>query len=56
MNRLKETEIFIKLLPNYGLTTQQIRTLKGQAIKGDLEGARKGLETIRRRREARDDS
>lgn len=31
------------------LTKQQITTLKGQALRGDAEGAEKGLEAILRR-------
>lgn len=31
----------------YGaLTTQQLRTLRGQALSGDIAGARKGLERL----------
>lgn len=50
------TEItsFMKTLKcyRYALTAQEFRTLKGQAIVGDLEGARKGLNKILGRREA----
>lgn len=53
MSTLQETETFIKMLPNYGLTTQQIKTLRGQAIKGDLKAAQKGLQTILDRREGK---
>ena len=28
------------------LTTQQLRTLKGQALAGDIEGAKKGLHRL----------
>lgn len=31
------------------LTTQQLRTLKGQILRGDVEGAEKGLNKILRR-------
>lgn len=31
------------------LTTQQLRTLKGQILKGDIEGAEKGLNKMLRR-------
>lgn len=41
---------FIKELDRYGLTKQQKKTLRGQALKGDLEGAIKGLRTIARGR------
>ena len=33
------------------LTTQEYRTLKGQALAGDIEGAEKGLETILQRKQ-----
>jgi hypothetical protein len=41
-------QIFIKRLRTYAraLTPQQIRTLKGQAIAGDIAGAQKGLARI----------
>ena len=35
------------------LTPQQYRTLKGQALAGDLAGAIKGLETITNRKGVR---
>lgn len=35
------------------LSKQTIKTLKGQALSGDLEGARKGLRTVLRRRVVR---
>lgn len=41
---------FIKDLDRYNLTKQQKKTLRGQALKGDLEGAIKGLRTITTRR------
>lgn len=41
---------FIKDLDKYNLTKQQKKTLRGQALRGDLEGAIKGLRTITRRR------
>ena len=34
---------FIKYLKSLNLTKQQKRTLKGQALNGDLKGAKKGL-------------
>jgi len=39
---------FIEILGNYRgeLTRQQIRTLRGQALAGDVKGARKGLVKI----------
>lgn len=40
---------FIKSLRHFPLTKQQIKTLKGQAINGNLEGARIGLERILKR-------
>ena len=33
----------------YVLSRQQIQTLRGQALSGDVDGARKGLERILRR-------
>ena len=38
-----EVSKFIRLLKKYKLSKQQRKTLKGQAISGDLEGAKKGL-------------
>ena len=38
-----ETDFFIKSLKQYGLTKQQIKTLRGQALSGNLDGARKGI-------------
>lgn len=35
------------------LPKQTIKTLRGQALSGDLEGARKGLGTVLRRRDDR---
>lgn len=42
---------FISELRQYKgvLTRQQIQTLRGQALSGDVEGARKGLERLLRR-------
>ena len=34
---------FIRSLRHYRLTKQQIKTLRGQALNGDLAGAQKGL-------------
>lgn len=39
----KAVTAFVKSLRNSGLTKQQIKTLRGQALSGDLDGARKGL-------------
>lgn len=41
---------FIKELGKSPLTTQQIKTLRGQALSGDLEGAKKGFEKLMERR------
>lgn len=40
-----QTEImrFIRSLRKYDLTKQQVKTLRGQALSGDLAGAKKGL-------------
>lgn len=51
MARVRETEKFIETLKLYPLTKQQLKTLRGQALAGDLEGAQRGLETIMTRRE-----
>lgn len=51
MIRQRETEKFIEILKLYPLTKQQLKTLRGQALAGDLEGAQRGLETIMTRRE-----
>lgn len=39
---------FIRLLKQYKniLSKQQIKTMRGQALNGDLNGARKGLEKL----------
>ena len=37
---------FIRYLKTLNLTRQQKRTLRGQALSGDLEGAKKGLEKL----------
>lgn len=44
--RKTEIDVFIRSLKNLPLTRQQKRTLKGQAIAGDLDGAAKGLDKI----------
>lgn len=41
-----EINCFISSLKQYRLTKQQINTLRGQALKGDLAGAKKGLERM----------
>lgn len=51
MRKIRETDRFIEALKFYELTSQQRKTLRGQAIAGDLEGAQKGLQTILDRRE-----
>lgn len=38
--------IFTKHLKTLSFTRQQKRTLRGQALNGDLEGAKKGLEKL----------
>ena len=42
---------FMKKLKNCGpyLTKQQYRTIKGQALSGDIDGAEKGLNSLLRR-------
>lgn len=39
-------QTFVSQLRNHNLTKQQIKTLRGQAINGDLVGAKKGLERL----------
>lgn len=41
-----EIDVFIRSLKNLPLTRQQKRTLRGQAIAGDIDGATKGLNKI----------
>ena len=43
---LYEIDSFIRSLKSFGLTKQQIKTLRGQALTGDLAGAQKGLERM----------
>ena len=47
-----ELKLFIKTLNEYKrrLTSQQFRTIKGQALAGDVVGARKGLNKLMERR------
>lgn len=40
---IQEIDRFIGSLKHYQLTKQQIKTLRGQALAGDLVGAQKGL-------------
>ena len=42
----QELGAFIKALKRSRLTAQQRRTLKGQAIAGDLKGAQKGFQRL----------
>ena len=42
---------FLRKLKDQGLTRQQIKTLRGQALAGDIDGAIKGLATIKRQKE-----
>ena len=42
---------FLRRLKEQGLTRQQIKTLRGQALVGDIDGAVKGLENILKRKE-----
>lgn len=44
-------EAFIKSLKEADLTRQQIKTLRGQALSGDVSGAIKGLDRILKRKE-----
>lgn len=44
--RKTEIDVFIRSLKNLPLTRQQKRTLKGQALAGDIDGATKGLSKI----------
>jgi hypothetical protein len=51
LRRKNNADEFIKKLKKYKclLTKQQIRTLSGQAIKGEIEAAEKGLNKLLRR-------
>lgn len=49
----KEISKFVKELKESNLTPQQYRTLKGQAISGELEAAKKGLIKIKKRKEVK---
>lgn len=48
-DNMTELTKFIKHLKQSGLTPQQFKTLKGQALNGDIIGARKGLNKIKGR-------
>lgn len=50
-----DTVKFLMHLKRYKdvLPKQMMKTLKGQALSGDLEGAKKGLVTVLRRRAGR---
>jgi hypothetical protein len=47
-NEYREINFFIKTLKTQigKLTKQQMHTLKGQALSGDLDGAKKGLSKL----------
>jgi len=42
---------FLRQLKDQGLTRQQIKTLRGQALARNIDGAIKGLENILKRKE-----
>lgn len=44
---MTELTRFLKKIKKANLTQQQYSTLKGQAIKGDIVGAKKGLQRIK---------
>lgn len=46
VNKKTEVACFIRSLRNYPFTKQQIKTLRGQALAGNLAGAQKGLERM----------
>ena len=50
---MRELNFFLRILKanRPRLTFQQYRTIRGQAISGDLEGARAGLAKLLQRRE-----
>ena len=50
---MKADKYFFKELKNHRpfLTKQQYRTLKGQALKGNVDAARKGMLIIKQRRQ-----
>ncbi len=52
VNTMRSIEVsgFIKSLIKYEFSKQQIKTLRGQALAGDVVGAKKGLERLLRRK------
>ena len=52
--KVMEKSVFIRLLGKYRKTLpkQQLRILRGQALAGDVAGAKKGLEKVLKRRSA----
>lgn len=52
--RKTEIDIFVESLKRQTLTNQQIKTLRGQALAGDLEGASKGLAKIIKQNSSKD--
>ena len=44
--RKADTKKFIQSLKHYQLSKQQVKTLRGQVLAGDLAGAQKGLERM----------
>jgi hypothetical protein len=51
LKAMSSKDIFVIKLKDYSylLTKQQLKTLRGQAIKGDVEAAKKGLVNILKR-------
>lgn len=51
LKKMNKADKFIKKLKRFNniLTKQQLKTLRGQAIKGDVEAAEKGLDTLIKR-------
>jgi hypothetical protein len=51
LKKMKSKDLFILKLKNYNklLTKQQLKTLRGQAVKGDVEAAENGLIKILKR-------
>lgn len=51
---MNKADKFIKKLKRFNniLTKQQLKTLRGQAIKGEVEAAEKGLDTLIKRNSA----
>jgi hypothetical protein len=45
----EELKLVIKSLKGHGLSKQQKKTLRGQALAGDLAGAKKGVKRLARR-------